>query len=76
MDEIRSLAREAINNRLEGTGHEMSRCLIGMWAEPDGVLVLHVNSGGNSIAVTHALWSRFKVDSAPHPEYGVLIWVR
>lgn len=73
--EVHRLSREAIRNRLKGTGNDLSKCLIDIWAEPDGVVVVHLNSGGNAGAVTHALWRRYKVDSALHPEYGVLVWV-
>ena len=75
MAEIHTQAARAINERLKGTGYDLSRCLLDMWAEPDGVIVLHLNSSGNGIAVTHALWNRYKVDSDIHPEYGVLVWV-
>lgn len=75
MAEIRNLACDAINNRLKGTGYDMARCLIDMWAESNGVIVLHLNSGGNSTVVAHALWNRYSVKSDLHPEYGVLVWV-
>lgn len=75
MAEIERAARDAINDRLRGTGYDMHKCLIDIWAEADGVIVLHLNSGGNASAVLHVLWNRFTVESAIHPEYGVLVWV-
>lgn len=75
MAEVHRAARDAIHDRLQGTGYDMNKCLIDIWAEPDGVIVLHLNSGGNASAVTHALWHRHNVESALHPEYGVLVWV-
>ncbi|MEV7431821.1 hypothetical protein AB0N29_19570 [Nocardioides sp. NPDC092400] len=73
--QIQQEARRAINNRLAGTGHDIRKCLIDVRSEPDGTVVVHVNSGGNANAVMHALWNRHAVDSALHPDYGVLVRV-
>jgi len=72
--EVHRLAAEAINNRLKGTDYVMSRCLLGIWVEPDGNVVVHLNSGGNATAVMNALWRKHQVNTDIHPEYGVLVW--
>lgn len=76
MAEVHRLAYGGIAYRLRGTGKDIARCIIGIWAEPDGTVVVHVNSGGNATAVVHALWRHYRtVDSIIHPDYGVLVWV-
>ena len=73
-EEVGGVASSALVGTLKN-GHDPSKCMVGMWLEPDGRVVLHLDCVASTSAVAHALWRRFEVHSDVHPEYGILIWV-
>lgn len=56
-------------------GPKEERRLLGLWIEPDGRVMLHLDSTETASVVAHALWRRYRADGGLHPEHGVLIWV-
>jgi hypothetical protein len=73
MAEVHAAASAAIRDRF-GRDPDLPARLLGIWVEPDGRVVLHLNSVETASVVTHALWLHYQVDSAIHPEHGVLVW--
>ena len=58
---------------------DLSTRLLGTWAEPDGAVVLHLNSVETAGVVTHALWRRHEVyvsEGTPDPSNRVGMYHR
>lgn len=74
LSDVRSQAFGAIQDRLGG-GHAGRHRIIGAWMEPDGSVVLHLDSAEDAAVVMYTLWRRYEVNGDLHPERGVLVRV-
>lgn len=74
LSDIHAVASRAIEDR-QGVPRDGEAHILAFWMEPDGAVVLHLDSAENASAVMHALWRCYEVNGDLHPEYGVLVWV-
>lgn len=74
LSDVHGQASRAIQER-PGAARDGDAHILAFWMEPDGSVVLHLDSAENAAVVMHALWRRYEVNGDLHPEYGVLVWV-
>lgn len=74
LSDVHGEASRAIRERPDAS-RDGDAHILSFWMEPDGSVVLHIDSVENASVVMHALWRRYEVNSDLHPECGVLVWV-